>query len=85
MHLHALLISTGPRPLIGLDEMYEAPAHHLQKARGDPKSFLMATRAGSVELHEGFAAGAAPVNCPKARAQTSQVIKSVGRNMVEDK
>jgi len=28
MHLQTLLILTGDTPLIGLEEMYEAPDHH---------------------------------------------------------
>jgi hypothetical protein len=81
MHLQTLLISMVDTPLIGLDEMYEAPDHHWQKARGEPKSFLIEARTGSVELQEDFA-GAAWTRCPKAIAQTSQVMKVERRSIL---
>lgn len=84
MHLQTLLMSAEATPLIGLEEMYEAPDHHWQKLRGEPKSFLMAVRTASVELQDGFEAGAACASCPKAIAQTSQVIKVENRNIPSD-
>lgn len=83
-HLQTLLMSAEATPLIGLDEIYEAPDHHWQKLRGEPKSFLMAVRIGSVELQDGFEAGAACDSCPKATAQISQVINVENRNIFKD-
>lgn len=84
MHLQTLLISAEATPLIGLEEMYEAPDHHWQKVSGEPKSLLMAVRTGSVELHDGFDAGAACASCPKTTAHTSQVIKVESRDILRD-
>lgn len=84
MHWQTLLMSADATPSMGLEEMYEAPDHHWQKVRGEPKSFLMAVMAGSVELHDDLEAGAASASCPRATAQTSQVIKAESRDMLVD-
>jgi hypothetical protein len=46
-----LVISAGVTPEMGLVDLYEAPTHHWQKARGIPKLFLIAARTGSEATH----------------------------------
>lgn len=82
IHLHTLEISAVAMPSMGLVGMYNALDHHLQKARGAPKSVLMAARTESVGLHEPFAeAGAAQVYCPNATSHRIQVMNLVDCNI----